>query len=97
MALLVVILFSTQIGSRRNLADLASSRPAFAVAALFSLLPALSYFGWWDLYLSFRLYSGNTDRAALILSSAARQRLPPGCGVIPVPQTRQPAVRGPGP
>ena len=51
MALLVVILFSTQIGSRRNFADLASSRPAFAVAALFSLLPALSYFGWWDSYL----------------------------------------------
>jgi hypothetical protein len=76
MVLLVLVLFAPAGGDWRSLVKLRESRPGFAVVTLFCLLPALSYWGWWDSYLSFRLYSGNTDRAAIILSASARQRLP---------------------
>lgn len=44
---------------------------------LFGVLPALSFVGWWDAYLSASLYSGNTMRANLTLDDEAVEALPP--------------------
>lgn len=49
-----------------------------AAAVLFLLLPALSFWSWWDSYLSASLYSGNTLRATLVLNHDAFERLPDG-------------------
>lgn len=40
------------------------------------LLPALSFIGWWDLYLSAALYSGNTPIAVMRISESLRDHLP---------------------
>jgi hypothetical protein len=40
------------------------------------LLPALSFIGWWDLYLSAALYSGNTPIAVMRISESLREHLP---------------------
>jgi hypothetical protein len=40
------------------------------------LLPALSFIGWWDLYLSAALYSGNTPIAVMRISESLRDQLP---------------------
>jgi uncharacterized membrane protein YphA (DoxX/SURF4 family) len=50
-------------------------RPAVPVL-LFCLLPALSFVDWWDGYLSFSLYSGNNNSAAIYMSDASADRLP---------------------
>ncbi len=47
-----------------------------AVLILFGLAPALGFFGLWDSYLSFSLYSGNLDSASIYLSDASYDRLP---------------------
>jgi len=46
------------------------------VLLLFGVLPALSFVGWWDCYLSASLYSGNTPRAQLTLDETAVEALP---------------------
>ena len=46
-----------------------------AVAA-FAVLPALSFFGLWDSYLSMSLYSGNQDRGTIYLTEDVAGRLP---------------------
>lgn len=51
-------------------------RVALAVAVLCAVLPALSFVGWWDMYLSGALYSGNTAVAAMRVGDAAYERLP---------------------
>jgi hypothetical protein len=53
------------------------ARLALVVLALFCLLPVLSYWGRWDSYLSFALYSANTARADIYLSESFRDRLAP--------------------
>lgn len=56
------------------------SRATYAVRALLAiccLAPALSFAGWWDLYLSSALYSGNTPNAAIRINEEVRQRLSP--------------------
>jgi len=50
--------------------------PEAVVFVLFGLLPALSFAGAWDSYLSAALYSGNADQAVIYLSAQAIQRLP---------------------
>ena len=52
------------------------SRPATLIAVCVSLLPALSYFGYWDSYFSFALYSGNTATADFIITARLAARLP---------------------
>jgi hypothetical protein len=39
-------------------------------------LPILSFFGWWDSYFSFSLYSANLSRADLYVTQSFRDRLP---------------------
>lgn len=41
-----------------------------------SVLPALSFMGWWDLYLSGALYSGKSSVGVMRISEGLRERLP---------------------
>ena len=76
MALFVLILFwRDQATSPADV--LASRKPLhLAVLLLFGILPALTLFEMWDSYLSWALYSGNTDQAVIILSASVVDRLP---------------------
>lgn len=75
MVLLVVVLFPpVKLGE--NLRALRGSLRATGVTALVTLLPVLSYFGRWDSYFSFALYSGNTATADLFMVPSMVQRLP---------------------
>ena len=47
-----------------------------AVLISFGVLPALSFFGLWDSYLSCALYSGNTDEGVVYVSSPVIGQLP---------------------
>ena len=42
--------------------------PTLAAAAFFSVAPALTLFGWWPFFPSFKLYSGNVGDAEIILA-----------------------------
>ena len=46
------------------------------VLALFTLAPALSFFDAWDNYLSWALYAGNKNDAAIYMNDAAFDKLP---------------------
>jgi hypothetical protein len=58
--------------------DLLLPRPALqrAVVLLFGVLPALSFAGLWDSYLSAALYSGNTHQAVIYMNPSTIQTLP---------------------
>src|SRR5437879_10645647 len=47
-----------------------------AVLLLFAILPAVSFVQWWDSYLSFTLFSGDTKRAQIYVSDGVRRDLP---------------------
>jgi len=47
-----------------------------AIAILFAILPALSFFNLWDSYLSSALYSGNLTEATIYASDKGRDSLP---------------------
>ncbi len=75
MALLVGVLFPpVKLGE--TLLALRGSWRAAGVTTLVVLLPVLSYFGRWDSYFSFALYSGNTATADLFLVPSMVSRLP---------------------
>jgi hypothetical protein len=77
LATLSALLFWT--AGRARVRDLLVPRRLGAHTAalvLFGLLPALSFAGRWDAYLSGALYSGNVKAAALSLSDAVVARLP---------------------
>ncbi len=46
------------------------------VLVLFGILPLLSFFGWWDSYLSASLYSANVPEARVLFRGAVRDQLP---------------------
>ena len=46
------------------------------VLVLFAVLPILSFFNWWDSYLSSALYSGNLSEGIIYATDAARDSLP---------------------
>ena len=50
--------------------------PAIVVAAMVSFLPALSFVGVWDAYLSAALYTGNTIQAVVVVPPEAVERFP---------------------
>lgn len=76
MAILAVLLFWNRADPVTRV--LVPRRPgAHAVAlVVFGLLPALSFSGHWDAYLSGALYSGNVKAAALSVTDAVAARLP---------------------
>ena len=54
-----------------------ASYPLRAMLAIYCLAPVLSFAGWWDLYLSSALYSGNTPNVAIRINEEVRERLSP--------------------
>jgi len=50
---------------------------AKSIVAAFVFLPVLSFFGWWDMYLSGALYSGNTEIAVIRINDEVFEKLPP--------------------
>jgi len=46
------------------------------VLLLFGVLPFLSFFGWWDSYLSASLYSANVPMAYVLMSNTVKAQLP---------------------
>lgn len=81
LMLLVIILFARSDASiKRAFAPQGGgwkTKAAKFVAAAAIVLPALSFVGWWDAYLSGALYSGNTQAAALRIDDKVYDRLPP--------------------
>jgi hypothetical protein len=72
MMLFTVILFQGNDESPFS----GSRAPVKVTIVICGLLPALSFFGWWDLNLSGALYSGNTPIAVMRMSEGLRERLP---------------------
>lgn len=51
-------------------------RVSLALAALYAVLPILSFWGWGDMYLSGALYSGNTSVAVMRVDERVSEKLP---------------------
>lgn len=70
---------------------------AAAAVVLVSVLPAFSFFGWWDSYLSFSLYTGHLTKADLYISAAVKEKLPPAVlqFVVPTPEPYNRELQGP--
>ena len=78
MIALVCVLFarSGDAGFPKTFAQLRQSKTALAIIALYSLLPVLSYAGWWDSYFSFSLYAQNSATANIFITPTFADRLP---------------------
>jgi uncharacterized membrane protein YphA (DoxX/SURF4 family) len=61
---------------KQTFAELRRAKPALAIVTLYSLLPILSYFGLWDSYFSFSLYSDNSATANVFITQQFADRLP---------------------
>jgi hypothetical protein len=84
-------------GIKKAFADLRRSPAAVLVVGLYSVLPVLSYAGWWDSYFSFSLYSGNIASANIFVTQPFADRLPPKLGryVQPFRSDYDPEHQGP--
>jgi hypothetical protein len=80
--LAMIVLLLVLFGSRpcaslpESWGELRRSRKALVIVGLFGLLPILSFFGCWDSYFSFALYSNNLPKADVYLSPSFAARLP---------------------
>lgn len=68
--------FAGQLFRRAGKTEL-KARVALLVVLACVVLPALSFAGWWDMYLSGALYSGNTEIAVIKVDPAMQEKLPP--------------------
>jgi hypothetical protein len=80
-----------------NWRQLLGTRPALCFVAMYSLLPALSFYGKWDSYFSFALYSENLAVANIFVTESFRENLPANLRrhAQPFPQAFDPARQGP--
>ncbi|HXB58961.1 MAG TPA: hypothetical protein VNU95_05335 [Candidatus Acidoferrales bacterium] len=77
VALLVVLFGSKECAALpQTLWELCRSWGVVLIVGLYALLPILSFFGCWDSYFSFSLYSANLSRADLYVTQSFRARLP---------------------
>ncbi|MCA1612915.1 MAG: hypothetical protein LC800_01930 [Acidobacteria bacterium] len=67
--------FVRQSFARRAAGD-AYGRAAQVIAVCCAVLPLASWWGWWDVYLSGALYSGNTAVAVVRVGEGVYERLP---------------------
>jgi hypothetical protein len=81
----------------KPLGNLLRVRWTAAIVALFATLPILSFFGYWDSYLSFSLYTGRITKADIFISESIRNRLPPAVVefVVPTPAPYNRDLQGP--
>jgi len=75
MALLVLLFWNTDFSFLQVIWANPLRFQKFALL-LFGLLPALSFFGWWDSYLSASLYSANIPMANIFMSHQVKNQLP---------------------
>lgn len=82
---------------RRTLTELCRVRISFALVGLYALLPILSYWGRWDSYFSFSLYSENLAVANIFVTENFRDALPSHLKKYAekFPQAYDPAHQGP--
>ncbi len=64
-------------GLRQALGELMKSKLALTIVACYALLPILSFYGKWDSYFSFALYSENAASANIFVTQEFADRLPP--------------------
>ena len=78
MIALIIILFGGKqfVGLPETLRELRRSLAGVLIVGLYGLLPILSFFGLWDSYFSFSLYSFNVAKAEVYLSQSCVARLP---------------------
>jgi len=77
MALLLVLFGAKACASLPDTwRELRQSWSGALVVGLCGLLPVLSFFGWWDSYFSFALYSANVSRADVYVTASFRDHLP---------------------
>jgi hypothetical protein len=62
---------------KQALAELMRSKLALLIIACYALLPILSFYGKWDAYFSFALYSENPASANVFVTQEFADRLPP--------------------
>jgi hypothetical protein len=79
MVALLIVLFGGKESATlpQTLRELRRSVCGTVIVGLFGLLPTLSFFGGWDSYFSFALYSGNLAKADLYVTQEFCDRLPP--------------------
>jgi hypothetical protein len=99
MIALVLVLFGGKpeyVGFNAAVVQVRRSKPALILVGLFAVLPALSFFGWWDSYFSFALYSENLATANIFVTQAFADRLPPRLRAEIIPWPRyDPEHQGP--
>lgn len=80
MVLLAFALFATRVPLRpaESFRALRRSKSALTATALICLLPVLNFFGCWDSYFSFSLYSADLAVADVYVTEKFIQRLPAG-------------------
>jgi hypothetical protein len=78
MVALLLVLFGTKESAAlsQTFRELRRSWGGALLVGLYALLPILSFFGWWDSYFSFSLYSANLSRADFYVTQSFRDRLP---------------------
>lgn len=78
MVALFVVLFASRecVSLPQTLRDLRGSLSGMLVVGLYGLLPILSFFGWWDSYFSFALYSYNLPKAEVYVTRSFVEHLP---------------------
>lgn len=80
MLLLLVLFRRTDTSIRRTLASWRTINRAGQVALILviacAVLPVLSFWGWWDMYLSGALYSGRTAAAVVRVGPRVYEKLP---------------------
>ncbi|HKD82642.1 MAG TPA: hypothetical protein VKH81_23330 [Candidatus Angelobacter sp.] len=76
MAFLVVILFWQDRDTGPSAIFVSRNAGHALILLLFAVMPALSFFDFWDSYLSSALYSGNTNQAVIYLSAEVLEHMP---------------------
>jgi hypothetical protein len=76
LAALAVLLFWRADDPAPAILAPTGSVPRAALLVLVGILPAASFAGWWDGYLSGALYSGNIRAAVVVMGEATAARLP---------------------
>jgi hypothetical protein len=96
MPVLLLVLFPSK-GVTNPWMAIGRTRWATVVVVLFAGLPVLSFFGYWDSYLSFSLYTGRLTKADIFISEEVKNRLPEAVRpfVVPTPAPFNRDLQGP--
>ena len=76
IALVVVSFWKSDVSIKQTFREFAHLKIAKTIVAASVLLPALSFFGLWDMYLSGALYSGNTEVGVVRINENLFGKLP---------------------